>query len=43
MHALKAGVDGPNGVFTYANFPLFPTSILRQDSNCWVDVVFAAN
>ena len=43
MHALKVGVDGPNGMFTNANFPLFPTFPLRQDSNYWVDVVFAAN
>ena len=43
LHALKAGVDGPNGVVTYANFPLFPTSPSTQDYNYWVDVVFAAN
>ena len=40
---IESGVEGPNRVFTYANFPLFPTSPSAQDYNYWVDELFAAN
>jgi uncharacterized protein DUF4082/Big-like domain-containing protein len=40
LHALKDGIDGPNGVFTTAN--IFPTSTFNS-SNYWVDVVFVPN
>jgi hypothetical protein len=41
LHALAAGVDGPNGVFSYSATPAFPTSS-HSDTNYWVDVVFSA-
>ena len=40
MHALKSGVDGGNGVYTYANTPQYPNQTYF-DANYWVDVVFA--
>lgn len=40
LHALAAGVDGPNGVFVYASSSAFPTQSY-QSSNYWVDVVFS--
>ncbi|MFO1153879.1 MAG: DUF6605 domain-containing protein [Rhodospirillales bacterium] len=41
LHALRNGVDGPNGVYVYgrSSFPLFPSSSY-QASNYWVDVDF---
>jgi hypothetical protein len=39
LHALKSGVDGPNGVFIYSaatDFPIYS----YLDTNYWVDVVF---
>jgi hypothetical protein len=39
LHALRDGVDGPNGVFTYGNAPAFPVSTFGS-GNYWVDVVF---
>ena len=38
LHALKNGVDGSTGVFTYGATSLFPTSSFLS-SNYWVDVV----
>jgi hypothetical protein len=38
LHALKAGVSGGNGVYTYGGV-VFPTSSFNS-SNYWVDVVF---
>src|SRR5437868_4971046 len=38
LHALKSGVDGPNGVYIAANGS-FPINTL-SDQNYWVDVVF---
>lgn len=42
LHALRDGVDGPNGVYAYggSGFPLFPSSTF-QANNYWVDVDFA--
>lgn len=39
LHALKDGVSGGNGVYTYASTSSFPSSTY-QGSNYWVDVVF---
>ena len=39
LHALKNGVEGGNGVYSYGSGPSFPTSTY-QSSNYWVDVVF---
>jgi hypothetical protein len=41
LHALQSGVSGPNGVYAYGGTPQFPVNSW-QDSNYWVDVVFAA-
>jgi methionine-rich copper-binding protein CopC len=41
LHALAAGVDGVNGVYRYGTGGGFPT-LTYQNSNYWVDVVFAA-
>ena len=40
LHALRNGVDGPNGVFRYGAATGFPTSTDRS-TNYWVDVVFS--
>jgi Domain of unknown function (DUF4082)/Chitobiase/beta-hexosaminidase C-terminal domain len=40
LHALRSGVDGGNGVYTYAGTPQFPVSSW-SDTNYWVDVVFS--
>ncbi len=40
LHALRSGVDGSNGVYTYGATPAFPTSTY-QGENYWVDVVFS--
>jgi hypothetical protein len=39
LHAPEAGVEGPNGVYSYSS-PWFP-SLTYLDSNYWVDVIFA--
>jgi len=39
LHALKYGVDGPNGVYAYGPSPRFPTAD-GNGANYWVDVVF---
>jgi hypothetical protein len=39
LHALRDGVDGPNGVYVYSTAPEFPTQTYRS-ANYWVDVVF---
>jgi hypothetical protein len=41
LHALRSGVDGPNGVYLYGGAPQFPSSSFG-DSNFWVDIVFSA-
>ena len=41
LHALRSGVDGPNGLYLYGAAPQFPSSSFG-DSNYWVDVVFAS-
>jgi uncharacterized repeat protein (TIGR01451 family) len=40
LHALRSGVDGPNGLFVYAGAPQFPSQS-SADSNYWVDVVLS--
>ena len=42
LHALKSGVDGPNGVYSYAPMSQFPTESYANP-NYWVDVVFTLN
>jgi len=39
LHALRDGVQGPNGVYAYGASSIFPTSGWRT-SNYWVDVIF---
>ena len=39
LHALAAGVDGPNGVYRYGSSSAFPNQTW-QSANYWVDVVF---
>src|SRR2546426_2267047 len=39
LHALRDGVDGPNGVYVYSTTAAFPTQTY-QSANYWVDVVF---
>ena len=41
LHALKYGVDGPNGVYIYASTPQFPTND-GYSQNYWADVVFSS-
>ena len=41
LHALRSGVDGPNGLYVYASSPQFPRSSYNN-ANYWVDVVFSA-
>ncbi len=40
LHALKFGVDGPNGVFGRGNGPQFPATAYGS-ANFWVDVLFS--
>jgi hypothetical protein len=40
LHALAAGVSGPNGVYAYGTTSKFPTSSYNS-TNYWVDVIFA--
>jgi Domain of unknown function (DUF4082) len=42
LHALRSGVDGPNGVYMYGGTPQFP-SFTFADVNYWVDLLFTAN
>lgn len=42
LHALQAGVDGPNGVYAYGNTSTFPNQNWLS-ANYWVDVVFNPN
>jgi hypothetical protein len=42
LHALRDGVDGPNGVYRYGSTSGFPSSTW-QASNYWVDVVFTTS
>jgi len=39
LHALRAGVDGPNAVFNYNSTPSFPSLASPLSPNYWVDVV----
>ncbi|SDB90700.1 protein of unknown function [Raineyella antarctica] len=39
LHALRDGLDGPNGVYAYGTAGTFPTKSWRSSNN-WVDVVF---
>jgi hypothetical protein len=41
LHALKDGVDGANGVYSYSANSVMPTKAF-QASNYWVDVVFTS-
>jgi subtilisin family serine protease len=40
LHALQAGVDGPNGLYWYGSAPQLPTNTW-QDTNYWIDVLVA--
>lgn len=40
LHALKAGVDGPNAVFKYGTQSAYPSDGSGASDNYWVDVVF---
>jgi len=42
LHALKSGVDGPNGVYNNASSPQFPAESYAN-SNYWVDIAFTQN
>lgn len=42
LTALKSGIDGGNGVFTYSANPTFPARSASKARNYWVDVVFLA-
>ncbi len=41
LHALRSGVQGPNGVFIYNATSAFPNTSYA-DSNYWVDVAFSS-
>jgi len=40
LHALRSGVDGPNGLYAYGPAGTFPTNSYNA-TNYWVDVIFA--
>jgi hypothetical protein len=40
LHALRDGVSGGNGVYTYGTVSTFPASTYNA-TNYWVDVVFS--
>jgi hypothetical protein len=40
LHALRSGVDGPNGLYAYGPAGSFPTNSYNA-TNYWVDVIFA--
>ena len=42
LHALKDGVDGPNGVFHYSAVSMFPDQT-NVSGNYWADVLFIPN
>ena len=42
IHALRSGVDGPNGVFAFSSASSFPISSY-QNGNYWIDVVFVTD
>jgi hypothetical protein len=42
LHALRSGVDGPNGVYMFGGTPLFPSNTYAS-ANYWVDLLFTAN
>ncbi|MBI2617275.1 DUF4082 domain-containing protein [Candidatus Gottesmanbacteria bacterium] len=42
IHALKNGVDGPNGLYVYTGTPKFPVNSYRS-ANYWVDIIFKDN
>lgn len=42
LTALKDGVSGPNGVYTYGSTSVFPTNGFNA-TNYWVDLVFSPN
>jgi hypothetical protein len=42
LHALKDGVDGPDGVFVYGAGGVFP-NLANSGANYWVDVMFVPN
>lgn len=42
LTALAGGTDGVNGLFSYSNSTVLPTSSYHN-GNYWVDVIFAAN
>ncbi len=39
IHFLRNGVDGPNGLYAYSSFSMFPANSFGS-SNYWVDVVY---
>ncbi len=41
LHALADGIDGPNGVYTYAQGGGFPATA-SQATNFWVDVIYSS-
>jgi hypothetical protein len=41
LHALAAGVDGPNGVYNYGASSTFPSQNNGASTNYWVDLVFS--
>jgi len=41
LHALRDGVDGANGLYSYSTNSVFPTSTFNAE-NYWVDVVFTS-
>ena len=42
LHALRDGLDGPDGVYRYGSGGVFPTDTW-QSTNYWVDVVIATS
>ena len=40
LHALRSGVDGPNGLYAFGGAPTFPASSV-SNANFWADVVFS--
>ena len=42
LHALRDGVDGPNGVYRYSSTSAFPDSTYNS-TNYWVDLIFISD